>query len=560
MLRQISVRDFAIIDYLEVDFERAMTALTGETGAGKSILVDVIGLLLGDRAGGSSIRTGAEQAELHALFELETNHPALAWILAQGLQPAAPEENRILLRRTIPRHGKSRAWINSRSVTITQLRELGSMLVDIHGQHAHQQLLQRPAQRALLDGLVDPSLLSTMRSRHLDLQKSRSALREVQERILNWEERLDLLRFQARELNELQPLPNEFFTISSEQQRLAYAQTVIAALQSVLEQLDDEGPVEGSLQQILGELESAERYDERLLPIHELIESARIQFREAKGMTLHLADQVEMNPQRQEELDERISQYLRLSRKHRCKPEELADLTVRINDEIASADTSAELLRERKEAVASAYSSSKLAADALTQARHTIAQRLSTEVTTAMNQLGMEGGCFSIQLDQRPGDPGEWGQDEVAFYVSTNPGMPRQPLSQVASGGELSRIGLALQVLASAEQSVTTLIFDEVDSGISGAVAEVVGTRLRELGSRYQVLCVTHLAQVAAQANHQFEIIKHFDGEQNRTQIQALDPDNRVKAIARLLGGTRLTPRTLAHAREMLNLPHLDVP
>jgi DNA repair protein RecN (Recombination protein N) len=554
MLRQISVRDFAIIEAIEIELAGGMTVLTGETGAGKSIIIDAIGLLLGDRADGSSVRAGASQAELGALFEVAIDHRARQWLDAQALSDADSHGSHILLRRVVQGSGKSRAWINGVPVTIAQLRELGSQLVDIHGQHAHHQLLQREAQRVLLDGFVPTDALSHMRTQHREFETKAKALRELREQVANAGDRRDLLRFQIQELSDLHPVMDEFDAICVEQRRLAHAQTVLEALQSAADWLQDERRLEDPLQRILASLKDAQRHDERLAPPSELLDAARIQLREAGSLINRLATDIEMNPSRLQELDTRIADYLRLARKHRCEPGELADRLADMVAEMTTLDSGEDRLKQLETALQDARAQCQKAAAVLSTSRGTAAGILNAEVSAAMQRLGMTGGRFAVTLKPSGQEPTASGHDEIDFCVCTNPNSPLQPLARVASGGELSRIGLALQVLVSARQQVDTLIFDEVDTGVSGAVAEVVGTQLRALGAHGQVLCVTHLPQVAAQAHWHLQITKDRGEGQARTTIEPLEGEKRVEALARLLGGTKITRRTLAHAREMLSM------
>jgi DNA repair protein RecN (Recombination protein N) len=555
MLRHITVRDFAIIDNLEVELGPGMTALTGETGAGKSILIDVIGLLLGDRADAASVRTDAAQADLSAGFELSPNHPAAAWLREQALAEDPGDDSgpsALLLRRVITAQGKSRAWINGSPVTMAQLKELGQWLVDIHGQHAHQQFLQRHAQRALLDGFIDPGLLGRVTAAHGVLHATGERLAAARARLASASDRLDLLRFQTAEIAELAPTPGEYSEITTEQTLLAHASEVLMALQGAHETIAADAGLDDGIGQVLSGLQEAVRHDQRIAPVLELLESARIQMQEASDQLRRLADHVEINPQRLDEVDTRISLYLRLARKHRVDPDELADLLRRMEEELAELDAGDAALDALERELQDARVAYDEAAAALTRARDAAAGRLDAAVTEAMQELGMPGGHFHVGIETRPEETGPHGRDRIEFMVAANPGTAAQPLARVASGGELSRIGLALQVLASAEQAVDTLIFDEVDSGISGAVAEVVGWKLRALGERYQVLCVTHLPQVAAQAHQQMQVTKHRTRNRTHTEISALDAGTRVEAIARLLGGVSMTERSLAHAREML--------
>ncbi|AGA34792.1 DNA repair protein RecN [Thioalkalivibrio nitratireducens DSM 14787] len=554
MLRHITVRDFAIIDHLELSLGAGMTALTGETGAGKSILIDVIGLLLGDRADAASVRDGTAQADLSAEFELRPGHPTGAWLRGEALAELAddPDTTHVLLRRVITAQGKSRAWINGRPVTVAQLKTVGKWLVDIHGQHAHQQLLQRPAQRALLDGFVAVDVRREVTAAHAELQATSGRLDTARERLASASDRLDLLRFQAAEIRELGPHEGEFEEIAGEQTRLAHAAEVLGALQAAHQAIDDDAGIDPGLGQVLAGLQKAARHDSRVEPVLELLESARIQVQEAGDQLRRMADRIEINPERLAEVDARVAAYLRLARKHRTNPDALPGLLHAMEAEQKELDAGDAAVAALEQDLAAAQARYDRAAEALSQARRAAAARLDPAVTETMQELGMTGGQFRIELQERPDEAGPQGRDRIEFLVSANPGSSPQPLARVASGGELSRIGLALQVLASAEQAADSLIFDEVDSGISGAVAEVVGRKLRALGARYQVLCVTHLPQVAAQAHCQFQVSKYRGRDHARTEITRLAPGDRIEAVARMLGGVTLTERSLEHAREML--------
>ncbi|WP_019569100.1 DNA repair protein RecN [Thioalkalivibrio sp. ALE11] len=552
MLRLIHIRDFAIVDELELELDDGLNALTGETGAGKSILVDVVGLLLGDRADASMVREGAEQAELGAECELPDNSPAHTWLAEAGL--AGEDGDPLLLRRVLTRQGKSRAWINGRPATVTQLRELGQWLVDIHGQHAHQQLLGRDTQRAWLDGFVEAPLCHAVSTAFQQWREVRSALEKARAELAEAGDRLDLLRFQTGELAELAPEPDEYPELSTEQSRLAHGTEVLQALQAADATIGEDNGLDALLGQMLHRLQEAARHDDRLQPGIELLESARIQIDEAGDTLRRLAEDIDPDPQRLAELDARLGEYLRLARKHRVEPEELPGLHQRLQDELEHLESGDRTVEELEARATQARSALEDAAAKLTRAREQAARRIETAVTETMQELGMAGGRFEIAVE--PDDePRAHGADRVEFRVAANPGQTPQPLARVASGGELSRIGLALQVLASQQQTVPTLIFDEVDSGISGAVAEVVGRKLRRLGERHQVLCVTHLAQVAAQAHHQLEVAKTTAEDHTRTGIRRLDHEDRVDALARLIGGSALTESSRAHARELLQTP-----
>ncbi|WP_017926052.1 DNA repair protein RecN [Thioalkalivibrio sp. HL-Eb18] len=549
MLRLISIRDFAIIDQLELELDAGLSALTGETGAGKSILIDVIGQLLGDRADAGMVREGAEQADLSAEFALPEQGPAAAWLAEQEL--GGDDDDHVLLRRVLTRQGKSRAWINGRPVAVGQLRTLGEWLVDIHGQHAHQQLLQRDTQRHWLDGFLEGDRVSRVREAHGAWRNAARALEKARESQADTSDRLDLLRFQTTELAELAPVQDEYPQLLVEQNQLAHGTEVLTALQTASQQIEDDSGLDAQLGQALHALQDAAQHDDRVSPALELLESARIQIIEAGDTLRRLADGIELDPERLAELDQRVGEYLRLARKHRVDPEALPGLHDELQterDALENGDQTLEALEAREQETRAAFDTT---AEALTQARQQAAERIGQAVTDTMQELGMAGGHFEIAI--KPTDkPQAHGVDHIEFRVAANPGAAPQPMAKVASGGELSRIGLALQVLASQQQTVPTLIFDEVDSGISGAVAEVVGRKLRTLGERHQVLCVTHLAQVAAQAHQQLEVQKSHGKDGTRTAIQPLDDERRVEALARLIGGTQLTETTRTHARELL--------
>jgi DNA repair protein RecN (Recombination protein N) len=558
MLRHITVRDFAIIESLEVELGPGMIALTGETGAGKSILIDVVGLLLGDRGESSCVREGAAQADLGAEFDLAPDHPAHAWLREQALSECESDtrdaaEDSVLLRRVITAQGKSRAWINGRPVTMAQLKTLGAWLVDIHGQHAHQLLLHRAAQRELLDGFVDPVLLQGTAAAHHRLRMAEERLQVARDRLTQNSDRLDLLRFQSAEIAELAPRTGEYEELAAEQSLLAHGTEVLTALQSAHETIDSDGGIDSAMGRLLAGLHEAARHDRRIGPVLESLESARIQLQDAGDQLRRLADRIESDPERLSEVDTRIAGYLRLARKHRIEPHGLAVLLEQMDAELAEFGVGDNAIDELEQALAEARTQYTTAAGALSAARRAAVKKLDRAITDSMQELGMIGGRFQVSLQKTDGDSGPHGFDRIEFQVATNPGSAPQPLARVASGGELSRIGLALQVLASAAQMVDTLIFDEVDSGISGAIAEVVGRKLRELGERRQVLCVTHLPQVAAQAHRQLQVSKHRGKRAARTEIISLDAEGRVEAIAQMLGGTRITERSRAHAREMLD-------
>lgn len=562
MLRHITIHDFAIIQHLDLELDSGMTALTGETGAGKSILVDVIGLLLGDRADAGSIRDGAAQTDLSAEFEFPAHHPASQWLQEQALLAEADSEAdkvSVLLRRVITRQGKGRAWINGRPTPITQLKQLGGWLVDIHGQHAHQQLLHRPLQRGLLDSFIDVGLLQSTQSAYQAWQTVLRQRQALSAQLDQAQDRLDLLRFQTSELADWGPTPDEYTAISQEHEVLAHAAEVITALHAAHAVIDSEdGGLDQGLSQALSALQDAARHEVRVRDTLDLLESARIQIQEVADHLRRLVEHIQVDEERLSEIDNRLAGYLRLSRKHRVEPGTLHGLWQDMQAELTQLEASDQNLEELDQAVAHQEQVYRQAATALSAARRTAVATLTPRVTETMQELGMNGGHFAIDLQEEAETPGPQGWDRIEFLVSANPGMAAQPLAKVASGGELSRIGLALQVLTSRQQTVDSLIFDEVDSGISGRVADVVGQKLRALGHHYQVLCVTHLPQVAAQAHQQWHVEKQVHAGQTRTQVRKLSATERAEVLAGMLGGAQLTAHSLAHARTMLEQASLS--
>ncbi|MEJ2480601.1 MAG: DNA repair protein RecN [Acidihalobacter sp.] len=558
MLTHILIRDFAIIDRLELDLDAGMTALTGETGAGKSILVDAIGLVLGDRADSGVVRAGSERAEISVSLDLTQVPGAQAWLAERELDTG--EE--CVVRRVIGQDGRSRAYLNGSPATLQMLRELGEQLVNIHGQHAHQALGHRDHQRDILDlqaGHGDA--LQCLFAQFRAWQELRERLDALSLADDQRQERLDFLGFQVDELQAAAPVAGEFAELSEQHERLAHAGQLLENVQQTHTLLfDGEPDVHGLLTQALGALEEAARHDAALGASVELLRNAQIEIDEAAGELRHYLDGLQLDPERLDAVESRIAQLQSLARKHRCEPEQLAE---RLEELSAELDGLAHADARRAELAAELETSEatwRKQAEAISKARRKSAVMLETTVTEAMQTLGMEGGRFAIEITSAPdGPPTTHGCDRIEFKVSANPGQPLQPLAKVASGGELSRISLAVQLAATHDRRIPTLIFDEVDSGIGGGVAEVVGRMLRALGSRHQVLCVTHLPQVAAQAHHHLAVSKVKGRESTQTQIISLaEPTTRVEELARMLGGVRMTEQTRAHAAEMLRIAQTD--
>jgi DNA repair protein RecN (Recombination protein N) len=552
MLVNFQVRNFAIIDQVELEFAPGMTVLTGETGAGKSILVDAIGLVLGERGGSGMVRTGASRAEFTAEFDLQDQSEAQAWLAEQMLDL----DDECILRRVINSDGRSRAFINGNNVPLQNLKILGEMLLDIHGQHFHQSLGRTHIQRSLLDyfgGLVDLGIATG--NAFNDWQSIASQLADLEAADADRAARLELLRFQIAELNALNLAGDELSLLTTERQILQNSGRLADGVSRALMKLFDEESA--NAQSLLADasqaIESLCRFDASLEPVSALLGEADIQLSEAVATLRRYADSLDMDPARQNWVEERLDAIHATARKHRIQPEELAALQARIGQQLNDLEHAEERGTELRKAAQEAESGYRQSAGRLSAGRKKAAKSLSASVTTAMSGLGMPGGTFEARVTTRDiGNPRASGLDDVEYLISANPGQEKLPLARVASGGELSRMSLAIQVVASDGSNIPTMVFDEVDSGVGGGIAEMVGLRLKELGRSRQVFCVTHLPQVASLADHHFRIMKISDGKATRTGITHLGDKERVEEIARMLGGVEITKRTRDHAEEML--------
>jgi DNA repair protein RecN (Recombination protein N) len=550
MLTQLRIRDFAIVEALDLELAAGMTAVTGETGAGKSILVDAIGLLLGDRADSGTIRHGAERTDISAVFDLDALPAARAWLAERDLS----SERECHLRRVIAGNGRSRNYINGVPQPAQALRELGEWLVDIHGQHEHQSLLRREAQRQLLDDYAgNTALAAELADDYRSWNRLRQELRDLRQASSERDARLDILRHHLRELAALNLAEGEITELESEQRRLANASQLLDTGQRLLNELSegDEDTVADRLSHRLRELDMLSRLDARLNPVSELLNAALIQVQEASSELRNYVQALDLDPAHLAQIEQRLTAAHQLARKHRTDAGELPALRAHFEAELDTLEHSETRLDALQQAVKAARAAYQQCADQLSERRTAAARELGERVSQTLAGLGMPGGRFTITLE-RLEKPTPGGLETVEFQVSANPGQPLRPLAKVASGGELSRISLAIQVITARAARIPTLIFDEVDSGIGGGVAEVVGRQLRTLGGNRQVLCVTHLPQVAAQAHQQLKVEKQTDGENTHTQVAPLETEERVTEIARMLGGLELTANTLAHAREMV--------
>ena len=550
MLNRINIQDLVIVRTLDLDLVQGMTALTGETGAGKSILIDALGLALGDKADNNMIRSGASKAEISVNFEIAPDSAIAAWLEQHDLA----SDGECLLRRVLVRDGRSRAYINGTPMPLALLKELGEMLVDIHGQHAHQSLLQPAAQRQLLDEYA--GLRKTARNLALLFQTWRSASDEYEALQKAGEDRanrLDYLRFQINELDDLVCTPESLRELEAEHTRLAHAERLLNDSSSVLALLSENDPsLLESLNQAAKKLSELGVLDPKLGEAREMLETAGIQIEEVASELRHYQERVEIDPERLQRVDRQLGSLHDAARKHRVAPQELSGLLDTLRVEVEGLQQSDKRLLELERAAQEHEAAYFKAARKLGKARLKAAVVLSDTVSSSMQELGMQGGRFEIRCETHTDRPAAHGLERVDFLVAANPGQPMAPLAEVASGGELSRISLAVQVATVDCGEVPTLIFDEVDVGIGGAVAEIVGQLLRRLAGQRQVLCVTHLPQVASQAHQQLRVHKLSDGKTTETKIEPLDEKARVDEIARMLGGIDITQKTRRHANEMI--------
>ena len=553
MLHTLSIRDFVIVDTIELEFSAGFSVLTGETGAGKSILIDALTLALGGRGDASVVREGAAKADITADFSV--SEVAQAWLVANEF---ANDDGGALLRRVIDNAGRSKAYINGIPATAAQLRELGDMLVDIHGQHAHQSLLKSEAQRALLDGQAtareagveqDARQVAALHKRWRALVRQREEFETNAANVLYERERLE---WQVGELEKLAAKPGEWTDITNEHSRLSHAASLLEGAQEALSLISEseDHPIVSQLSALNQKLGKLVSVDAELQPIVDLIESSRIQLQESVYALNNYLDRVELDPERLHQLDARMEAMHSTARKFRVTPEELPEEHAKLSEKLqhlADASDIEGLLRQEAK-IEAEY---RGVAERLSATRRAAALELGHAVTRAMQELSMTGGSFEIAL--HPCAPAAHGLEQVEFLVAGHAGTAPRSLAKVASGGELARIALAISVITSHATTTPTLIFDEVDSGIGGAVAEVVGRLLKRLGQGRQVLCVTHLPQVASQANQHFQVAKStLDNGKTASRIDMLDAKARVEEVARMLGGLEITATTRKHARELL--------
>jgi len=555
VLTHIQIRDFAIIDAVELELGSGLTVLTGETGAGKSILVDALLLAAGGRAGAEVVRHGAERAEVSATFAVNSNAEALGWLSEQSIE----HDGECVLRRIVSSDGRSRAYVNGQAMSVQALRRLGEALVDVHGQMEYQSLMRRAAQRELLDRNGDHhELVETVAKQWQSL----SALREERDRAAasaqDREARLELLKYHLTELHALDLKPAEIEELAAERLRLSQRGRLAEGARSIVQLLREaeDSSAEQAVSRALSIARTLNDLDSQFAPITQLIDESLIALREGVESVERYESDLDADPGRQEWVEQRLAAIETIARKHRIEPSELLTTQAELGSEFERLQTLEASLESIEARLAQADKVFRTACAKLTTARRAAANELSERVSALMQTLGMPGGRFQAEIAPLAAESaGQHGADEIEFLVSANPGQPPRSLAKVASGGELSRISLAIQVAAAQTDTLPCLVFDEVDAGVGGGVAEIVGRQLRTLGERTQVLCVTHLPQVAGQAHAHVRVAKLTDGKTTRTSLHPLSDAERVEEIARMLGGVDITAKAREHAAEMLRTP-----
>ena len=552
MLTHLQIRDFAIIDAVELELRRGLTVLPGETGAGKSILVDALQLLAGGRAGAEVVRHGAERAEVSGTFELgEAARELKAWLEEQSVSGAGE----LTVRRVVGADGRSRAYLTGQAVPVQLLREAGNILIDIHGQHEFQSLTRSPAQRVLLDDYGSLSALTTQVAiAHRVWMELLNRTLELESKARDRDTRLELLRYQAQELQALQLRDGEIDALGEERARLANRGRLAQGAQTALAELyeNEAASAHAGVSRALQALRGLAALDGKLAAVLPMLEEASIQVREAARELERYGETLDVDAARQDAVERRLAAIEELSRKHRVTPPELPERARQLGVELEGLERAELDLALVRTELAAALHSYRALAQELSGKRELAARTLARDISARMQTLGMSGGRFEVDVTQHGNaEPAEHGIDSIEFRVTANPGQPPRALAKVASGGELARLSLAVQVSCAA-QATRCMVFDEVDAGIGGAVAEIVGRELRALGARGQVLCVTHLPQVACQAHHHVRVTKLTDGRTTRTTLTELTGNDRVEELARMLGGIEVTAKAREHARDML--------
>ena len=555
MLTYLKIKNFAIIDEIEIELNDAMTVVTGETGAGKSLLVDTLGLALGNRADNSMIKNGTERCEITAIFDLTKLHSAQQWLNNNDLT-VDNNNHECIIQRIFTKDGRSRNSINGMVCTLQTVKELGNLLIDIHGQHEHHSLLKHDTQRNLLDDYANNAdLIKQIKTLYLNWQQNKEELTLLEKLATDSNERIDLLNYQLQEFNNLAFNPEELNELKQEHNLLNNAEEIITNCQNVCTiAIDDENNnILSMLANTQNILEKLQNKDEKITNICQLWENTRINLEEGINELRHYLEHIELNQERLQWLETRLQNIYSLARKHKVTPEELPQIQTSLATQLQNLTTIDSKLQQLITKTAALENQYNILAKQVTQTRSQAAKKLSTIMTQSMGQLGMNDGQFAVKLiPSKHNQPSPHGNEQIEFTVSANIGHSLQPLAKIASGGELSRISLALQVILTNDTTTPTLVFDEVDVGIGGKTAEIVGKLLRQLGKHKQIICITHLPQVASYGNNHIKIEKLTSEKSTQIKLTTLDEQGKTQEIARMLGGINITKRTLAHAQEML--------
>ena len=552
MLSQINISNFAIISNLDLSLPTGMTAITGETGAGKSIVIDALDVALGDRADPKLIRAGTNRCEINVVFDVKHIPLAKEWLQEHMIDT---DENECIIRRLILREGRSRAFINGSAVTLQQLRDLALLLVQIHGQHQHHALIRKDEQRLIIDRfLQNPSLCATVKKAFQAWQQVKKRIHDLQQGNGDQAAERNLLEYQLKELSDLNLAEGEWEQLNEEQKQLAHAEQLLLQLQCSLNCLSDNPDVSAVqlLTQAQTALQSVQNFHQSITGCNECLANALIQVDEVINEIQSLSSSISVDPERLQQADQRLKQLYDISRKYQVAPEALLELQQTMEeklDDLIQQHQDIDSLKAQEDTLKQHYLD---VANKLSQRRQKTASQLAKKITKSMQMLGMPEGKFHIAVEANNENPQIHGIDQIEFQTTTNPGQPLASLAKVASGGELSRISLAIQVITAQRDNTPTLIFDEVDVGIGGATAEIVGKLLRQLGETTQILCITHLGQVAAQGQQHVKIEKYKNGKQTMSTLTLLSTKQRIEEIARMVGGVKITQQTLAHAKELL--------
>lgn len=554
MLTHITINNFTLVEHLDLDLKTGMTAITGETGTGKSILLDALAMTLGERADADRVRFGSKRADITATFSLDDLASAKSWLIKNDLSHDESHENECLLRRTVTAEGRSRCFINGQPVTLQQVRALGELLIDIHSQHAHQSLLSKQTHQRLLDEFAQHQpLVKKVKQTYQEWQSLHSTLVSLRDNADETKARYQLLHYQVEELNQLDLAEGELSKLEVEQKTLDSADIIIHKSQQLAEYCDnEEHGLQPSLSQAIRLLGDINPKSMALSNAEQLLNNALIHIDEAYAEIRHQVDNTELNPERLQEVNDRLSACYDIARKHHIQPEELPEKHRQLAEELASLSGGDEQLGELTEQVAAAKQLFSKHAEKLSKQRQTSAKKLTKEVNKQLETLSMANADFIVNIVSEDVAPSTYGIDQIEFLISTNPGHPHKSLGKVASGGELSRVSLAIQVATAQTSHVATLVFDEVDVGIGGSTADIVGRLLAQLGDRSQVLCVTHLAQVASKAHQHWQVSKSSTDNSTQSTIIELQQQDKIEEIARMISGSDLSDQSLAHAKVML--------